>query len=157
MNSRKLVVLGATAIGIGVAAVGAYRATHPKEAGGPVAPSPGRARPPLPPELFDLPDGIVHHHLPTPDGGVVHAIEKGAGRPIVLLHGITLRSDVWAPQFHQLADRYRVIAVDLRGHGESVAGSSGFGLDPLGAPTSPPSWWGSTSAMRSWSAIPWAA
>ena len=48
--------------------------------------------------------------------------------PVVLLHGITLRHDVWAPQFHQLADRYRVIAVDLRGHGRSTAGSAGRSL-----------------------------
>jgi pimeloyl-ACP methyl ester carboxylesterase len=67
----------------------------------------------------------------TSDGGTVHAIEKGQGRPLVLLHGITLRSDVWAPQFHQLADRYRVIAVDLRGHGESTAGEDGFGISRL--------------------------
>jgi pimeloyl-ACP methyl ester carboxylesterase len=30
-----------------------------------------------------------------------------------------------------LADRYRVVALDLRGHGRSTAGSAGFGLDRL--------------------------
>lgn len=56
---------------------------------------------------------------------------RGTGRPLVLLHGITLRADVWAPQFHQLADRYRVIAVDLRGHGTSKAGTAGYGIGRL--------------------------
>lgn len=52
-------------------------------------------------------------------------------RPLVLLHGITLRADVWAPLFHLMADRYRVIAPDLRGHGQSTAGSDGYGLPRL--------------------------
>jgi pimeloyl-ACP methyl ester carboxylesterase len=131
VKARNVVVLGATALGLGAAAVGAYRATHPAEAKGPVRPDPGKARRPVPDELLDLPDDVVHHQLPTPDGGTIHAIERGAGRPLVLLHGITLRADVWAPQLHQLSDRYRVIAVDLRGHGESRAGSDGFGLPKL--------------------------
>lgn len=131
MKVRNVVVLGATTLGLGAAAVGAYKATHPADARGPLSPDPGRARRPVDDALFDLPGDVVHHHLDTPDGGVVHAVEKGAGRPLVLLHGITLRHDVWAPQFHQLTDRYRVIAVDLRGHGESRAGSDGFGLGRL--------------------------
>ncbi|WP_421121106.1 alpha/beta fold hydrolase [Aquihabitans daechungensis] len=131
MKHPKLIVLGATALGLGVAAAGAYRATHPKDAGGPLSADPGRNRRPVPDELLDLPDGVTEHEIPTPDGGSVHVLEKGEGRPLVLLHGITLRADVWAPQFHQLADRYRVIAVDLRGHGSSRAGDDGFGIARL--------------------------
>jgi pimeloyl-ACP methyl ester carboxylesterase len=127
----KLVTLGAVALGLGAAAAGAYRATHPKGASGPLSPDPGRARHPLGEHLFDLPEGVIEHDIATPDGGTVHAIEKGEGRPLVLLHGITLRADVWAPQFHQLTDRYRVIAVDLRGHGTSKAGDAGFGIPRL--------------------------
>ena len=133
MKPRNVVVLGATAIGIGAAIAGAYRATHPGDAAGPVRPSPAKARRPLGDDLFDLPDDVVHHRIATPDGGTLHAIEKGQGRPLVLLHGITLRSDVWAPQFHQLTDRFRVISVDLRGHGESDAGTDGFGISRLAA------------------------
>lgn len=132
MKHPKLFTLGAVALGIGAAAAGAYRATHPKGASGPLSPDPGRARRPVSDDLFDLPDGVIEHEIPTPDGGTVHAIEKGEGRPLVLLHGITLRADVWAPQFHQLTDRFRVIAVDLRGHGTSRAGDAGFGIPRLG-------------------------
>lgn len=131
MKTRNAVVLSATALGVAAAAVGAYRATHPADASGPVTPDAGRRRGPVGDDLFDLPDGVIHHELPAPDGGVIHAIEKGKGRPLVLLHGITLRADVWAPQFHQLTDRYRVIAVDLRGHGTSKAGMAGYGIGRL--------------------------
>lgn len=133
MIPKKLLLLGTAAAGIGGAALGLYRATHPDDARGPEQPDPGRARRPVPDELFDLPDDVTHHELATRDGGVIHAIERGQGRPLVLLHGVTLRADVWAPQFHQLSDRFRVIAVDLRGHGRSVAGTDGFGLPRLAA------------------------
>jgi len=131
VRPSRAVVGGAALLGIGAAALGAYRATHPRDAGGPITPDPGRARRRVDDDLFDLPADVVHHRLPTPDGGIVHAVERGRGRPLVLLHGITLRHDVWAPQLHQLADRYRVIAVDLRGHGESQAGTDGFGIGRL--------------------------
>lgn len=132
MNTRKVVAW--TAAAIGAVAVGAwlYRITHPADARGPATPDPGRSRPPLPDGLFDMPDGIIDHEFETHDGGVIHAIEKGSGQPLVLIHGLTLRSDVWAPQFHHLTDRFRVIAVDLRGHGGSRPGSEGFGMERLG-------------------------
>jgi pimeloyl-ACP methyl ester carboxylesterase len=78
-----------------------------------------------------LPDDVTHRTVATPDCGELHVIERGRGRPLVLFHGITLRADVWAPQLHQLADRYRVIAVDLRGHGSSTVGTDGYGLPRL--------------------------
>ena len=86
----------------------------------------------VPDSLFDVPDDTAEGTVATADGGTLHYLERGEGRPLVLLHGITLRADVWAPQLHQLADRHRVIAVSLRGHGQSVAGSAGYGMVPLG-------------------------
>ncbi|MCU1454492.1 MAG: putative hydrolase or acyltransferase of alpha/beta superfamily [Acidimicrobiales bacterium] len=131
MNKKPL-ILGAGVVSIAAAAAGAYRATHPHEARTPTPPAGGRGRRrPVADDLLELPDDVVHREVPTPDGGVVHLVERGEGRPIVLLHGITLRSDVWSPQLHQLADRYRVIAVDLRGHGTSRAGTAGYGMARL--------------------------
>jgi 3-oxoadipate enol-lactonase len=46
--------------------------------------------------------------------------DEGKGTPVVFLHAFPLNRAMWEPQ-HALADRYRVIAVDLRGHGESDA------------------------------------
>ena len=43
--------------------------------------------------------------------------DAGVGVPIVLLHGWFLNARMWQPQFDVLADRLRLIAIDLRGHG----------------------------------------
>lgn len=75
---------------------------------------------------LSLPADVVHHRVDTDDGGIVHVVERGSGRPIVLVHGVTLAAEVWSLQLATLAERHRVIAVDLRGHGQSVPGRDGF-------------------------------
>jgi pimeloyl-ACP methyl ester carboxylesterase len=45
--------------------------------------------------------------------------EKGSGQTILLIHGYLETSDVWDSFAGKLSDRYRVIAVDLPGHGNS--------------------------------------
>ena len=85
-----------------------------------------RQNPELDP-LYELPPGVAHHEVAAADGGNIHVLEKGQGRPLVLVHGITLQAGVWAPQFHLMADRYRVLAMDVRGHGASTPGTEGFG------------------------------
>ncbi|MFN2519256.1 MAG: alpha/beta fold hydrolase [Jatrophihabitantaceae bacterium] len=45
----------------------------------------------------------------------------GSGEPLVLLHGITHRRQVWYPVLDQLAAQREVILVDLPGHGQSPA------------------------------------
>jgi pimeloyl-ACP methyl ester carboxylesterase len=77
--------------------------------------------------LYDLPPDVEHHDITAADGGSIHVIERGEGRPLLLIHGITLQAGVWSPQFHLMADRYRVLAMDVRGHGRSRAGADGFG------------------------------
>lgn len=75
---------------------------------------------------LSLPHDVVHHRVDTDDGGIVHVVERGAGRPIVLVHGIELAADIWSQQLAVLGDHHRVVAVDLRGHGQSIPGSDGF-------------------------------
>jgi pimeloyl-ACP methyl ester carboxylesterase len=88
-------------------------------------------------DLF--PDDVRDERIPTSDGGEIHVVRRdrrgdgrGPGRPLVLLHGIGLRSGLWRYQFFDLADRFHVMAVETRGHGESRPGSDGYGLEPAG-------------------------
>jgi len=46
---------------------------------------------------------------------------RGAGEPLVLLHGIGHRRQVWDPVLDALAEQHDVVAVDFPGFGESVA------------------------------------
>lgn len=43
----------------------------------------------------------------------------GTGEAVVLLHGLTLDRQMWAPNLAALADHYRVIRIDLPGAGQS--------------------------------------
>jgi len=47
--------------------------------------------------------------------------DQGKGLPIVLLHGFPLNLKMWDPQVKELSPYFRVIALDLRGHGGSDA------------------------------------
>lgn len=47
--------------------------------------------------------------------------DQGAGRPLLLLHGYPLSRRLWVPQLDGLAGAARLIAPDLRGHGDSEA------------------------------------
>ena len=44
----------------------------------------------------------------------------GSGQPLVLVHGITESRHTWDPLVPALAEGFDVVAVDLRGHGESA-------------------------------------
>ena len=56
----------------------------------------------------------------TPAGPLrLAVIEKGQGRPILLLHGFAASSYTWHALVPELAKKYRVIAIDLRGFGAS--------------------------------------
>ena len=53
----------------------------------------------------------------TAGGAAFH--EAGEGEPLLLIHGVGMRLEAWAPQIAALAKSHRVIAVDMPGHGES--------------------------------------
>ncbi|KJS35729.1 MAG: hypothetical protein VR74_15330 [Hyphomonas sp. BRH_c22] len=56
---------------------------------------------------------------------------KRAGAPsLVLLHGFTGHARSWDPFAEAMTDRYRVLSLDLRGHGETGwAGPGGYNID----------------------------
>ena len=80
-----------------------------------------------------LPDDLQHRFVDVADGGRLHVVERGRGRPLVLLHGIVLGSALWVHQLDDLAATHRVLAVDLRGHGQSLPGSGPPGIPTLAA------------------------
>jgi pimeloyl-ACP methyl ester carboxylesterase len=44
----------------------------------------------------------------------------GRGAPVVLIHGVGLDATIWEAQAAALAERYRVVAYDMLGHGQSA-------------------------------------
>jgi pimeloyl-ACP methyl ester carboxylesterase len=53
---------------------------------------------------------------------------EGEGEPIVLIHGITGRSDQWEPTIDHLSATHTVLAPDLLGHGESAKPRGDYSL-----------------------------
>ena len=47
--------------------------------------------------------------------------DEGQGQPIVFLHAFPLNRSMWDPQVEGLKSQFRIITIDLRGHGESEA------------------------------------
>ncbi len=61
---------------------------------------------------------FFHHHSEV-DGLNWHWVEVGSGYPVVLLHGIPESWACWQHQMPILAEQFRVIAIDLKGFGQS--------------------------------------
>ena len=55
--------------------------------------------------------------------------DQGKGPPLVFIHAFPLSSAMWEPQINTFSKNYRVIAIDLRGHGESDSSLWHFTLD----------------------------
>lgn len=55
--------------------------------------------------------------------------EQGKGEPIFLLHGNGEDGTYFVSQLSFFSDRYRVIAVDTRGHGKSPRGTAPFTME----------------------------
>lgn len=69
--------------------------------------------------------------LDLKDGGHLYYEDVGSGRPIVLLHGWGMRHDLFREQLGGLSARFRLIAPDLRGHGDSSHLDDGQNLQTL--------------------------
>ena len=57
-------------------------------------------------------------HL-SDSGQIVAYRDHGIGEPVVLIHGVGMQSATWGPQISALGEAYRVIALDMPGHGGS--------------------------------------
>jgi non-heme chloroperoxidase len=71
-------------------------------------------------------------YLATPDKTTLFYNDWGSGRPVVLIHGWPLNSDMWEYQARVLAENgLRVITYDRRGFGRSSRPWTGYDYDTL--------------------------
>lgn len=63
----------------------------------------------------------------------LHYLEKGSGKPVILLHGLGSHCQDWSYQIAVLSKEFRVIAPDFRGHGKSAASTSPMSIGDLAA------------------------
>jgi 2-succinyl-6-hydroxy-2,4-cyclohexadiene-1-carboxylate synthase len=64
---------------------------------------------------------VERRDVDVDDGLRLHVALSGDGPPLVLLHGFTGSAETWAPLGSALGAAYTTIAVDLPGHGRSMA------------------------------------
>ncbi|MBI4577468.1 MAG: alpha/beta fold hydrolase [Planctomycetes bacterium] len=69
-----------------------------------------------------------------PAGAVdLHFRERGRGFPLLLGHGLLLDGGMWDEVAERLSGRFRVVQVDLRGHGRSLGPPGGVTLEDMAA------------------------
>ncbi|MFC9056984.1 alpha/beta fold hydrolase [Streptomyces sp. NPDC057074] len=83
--------------------------------------------------LYDL-DGFTHRWVDA-DGVLLHAVEGGqsTGPAVVLLAGFPQTWQAWQKVMPRLADRFRVIAIDLPGQGHSERPVRGYDTHTVAA------------------------
>ena len=62
-------------------------------------------------------------------GGSFYYQEAGTGVPLIFIHGVTMGSRFFERQLKTLSKSYRVITIDLRGHGRSVKSLDGHTVE----------------------------
>jgi pimeloyl-ACP methyl ester carboxylesterase len=79
--------------------------------------------------------GEFADHFLTANGLRLHYTEwnPGGQHTLVLVHGINVQLHTWDPIAHDLAQGYRVICLDLRGHGDSDWAGDGYGVQSFTA------------------------
>lgn len=83
-------------------------------------------------EAVLLPPGGADHYIEV-NGIKMHYVMVGSGPPVVLLHGWPQTWFAWRDTMERLADRFTLIAPDLRGIGLSERPESGYDKRTLAA------------------------
>jgi non-heme chloroperoxidase len=74
---------------------------------------------------------IEKRSVRTSDGVRLNVLEAGRGRPLVLIPGWSQTAAQFRHQLEGLSNRYRVIAIDMRGHGDSDKPAHGYRIQRL--------------------------
>ncbi|MGC1192365.1 MAG: alpha/beta fold hydrolase, partial [Candidatus Binatus sp.] len=72
-----------------------------------------------------MPAEFAHHYAQL-DGVRIHYVTMGQGAPVVLLHGWPQTWYEWRRVMPLLADKYALVAPDMRGLGDSSRPTSGY-------------------------------
>ena len=70
-------------------------------------------------------------YLITSDQAKIAYDDRGSGRPLLLVHGWATHAGFFRPQVDGLAGSFRVVGVDLRGHGRSTGAGDDLSIDIL--------------------------
>ncbi|GLB59887.1 alpha/beta hydrolase [Cytobacillus sp. NCCP-133] len=65
------------------------------------------------------------------NGTPISFYEEGQGDPVVLIHGFCGSKDYWQKVIRPLAEDYRIIAIDLPGHGDSEMPSGDSSIEKM--------------------------
>jgi 3-oxoadipate enol-lactonase len=65
--------------------------------------------------------GFVHYA-----GSKLYYEDYGSGEPVIFLHGGFMDHRMWSHQAEGLQDKFRVVTIDLRGHGSTIDGDSSY-------------------------------
>jgi len=63
------------------------------------------------------------------NSGRIHYTDQGNGSPIVLIHGYLETSEIWSSFAKKLSGNFRVITVDMPGHGKSDSYDAVYTMD----------------------------
>ena len=86
------------------------------------------------PETPSVRDTVVISRVLSPDGVYIAYDTRGAGSPVlVLVHGWSCDRTYWTGQADALATDYRVVTLDLAGHGASGPNRSDWTIEAFGA------------------------
>ena len=69
----------------------------------------------------------------TSDGATLHYLEKGTGHPLIMVPGWSQTAEQFKYQLDRLSDRFRCIAIDMRGHGDSENVEFGYTIQRFAA------------------------
>ncbi len=71
----------------------------------------------------------MHHVVVRVNGASIHTVQVGSRAPLLLLHGWPEFWLTWEPVMIRLAERFRLIAPDLRGFGDSDKPNGPWGAE----------------------------
>ena len=69
--------------------------------------------------------------MKTTDGAYIYYEVEGEGQPIMLIHGWSCSHKFYERNVAGLKDKYKMVTIDLRGHGQSSKGVDGYTIDRL--------------------------